>query len=171
MNTLKKKAFSTDDMMKVVDGNTNVMAYPKLRHYNNIDEVLGKHGACIVLYETKKNYGHWCLIFKLSPTTIEFFDPYCYSVDEQLKFIPKNFRKENNEKFPHLSYLLYNSPYKLTYNHHRFQKLAKDVNTCGRWCSIRLVLRNLPLKKFIKLFEGTDEFNSDTLVTVLTGFI
>lgn len=161
----KKIALSNFDVLKLVNGKANLLLYNQLHQYNNIDDVLGHNTACFILYESKKNFGHWCCLFKLDDNTLEFFDPYGYFVDDELDFIPENFRKISNQDYPHLSYLLYKSPYSLSYNEFNFQKLAKNVNTCGRWCSLRLILRNYSLKEFQKKFH---KINGDELVTLLT---
>jgi hypothetical protein len=161
----KEKALSNREVLNLVNNKANLLLYKDLHNFNNIDEVLGPHQACFLLYESKKNFGHWCCVFKIDNNTIEFFDPYGYFVDDELDFIPENFRKISNQDYPHLSYLLYKSPYMLSYNEHNFQELAKGVNTCGRWCALRMILRNYTLEEFQKIFN---KINGDELVTLLT---
>lgn len=168
---LENKSLSNIELLDMIDGKANLLTYPELSKKRSIDQVLGKYGACIILYETKKDYGHWCCVFKLNNSTLEFFDPYGKKVDEQLKWIDNNFRKYNNEWYPHLSALLLKSKYKLTYNNHKFQKFARDVNTCGRWVGLRLKFRHLSLNEFKKLFLKKREENADFYATLLTELI
>ncbi len=171
MNALIKKSinksFSARDILDMVDHKANLITYPQLLKYETIDEAMGKYGALVLLYETREYYGHWCTIFKLNKNTLEFFDPYGIIIDDELKFINKKFRQESNQDFPYLTKLLYNSKYKITYNHHQFQKYGHNINTCGRWVSLRLIFRKLSLKQFIKLFD-LKGINNDWLVTALT---
>jgi len=46
-------------------------------------------------------------------------------------------------------------PYNILYNATRYQKLKDGINTCGRWCIIRLMMHHIgyslaDFKKFIK---------------------
>lgn len=170
INKLKDKSLSGDDLINLVDGKANILTYPELSQYKNIDQCLKPHNALIILVETKKNYGHWVCLLK-NGKTLEYFDPYGLKVDDALKFIPAHFRMENNEKFPHLSYLLLNSKYELVYNHYKLQKFMKDVNTCGRHVAMRIILRNVPIDEYIALLTKTKHYNPDFFVTALTLFI
>lgn len=149
-------SLSNGDINKLLDGKCNIMSYDQLSKYDNIDSAMGKYGALILLYQTKQNYGHWCCVFKRNNNTIEFFDPYGLFPDDELEFVPKNMRKVLNEDYPHLTWLLYNSGYKkIDYNSKQLQKFKGDVNTCGRHCAVRIMLRNLPIDEYIK-FLGKD---------------
>ncbi len=170
-NIIKKainKSFSSKDVLDLVDNKANLLTYPELLDYDSIDEAMGKHGALILLYETREHYGHWCAIFKLNDKTLEFFDPYGIIIDDELNYISKEFRKASNQDYPYLTELLLKSKYKITYNHHQFQAYNTNINTCGRWVGLRLIFRNLPLNKFIKLFSKNKRFSNDWLVTALT---
>ena len=98
---------------------------------------------------------------------VEFFDPYGKFIDDQLEYIPVNFRKISNQDYPHLTALLYNSKYNLSYNQYPFQKLKDNIKTCGRWTALRIMFRDMPLDDFAKLFNNSD---SDNLATLLTLF-
>ncbi len=168
---LKKESFSGNDILTACDGKTKIITYPELYDYRNIDDVLYPHDCCVLLYETKKSYGHWtCLIKHDMDNTIEFFDSYGFFIDEQLEFIPEEFRKKNNEVFPILSKMLVDSDYKIIYNPIRVQKYKDDVSSCGRHVAFRLILKHLSLKSYIKLITS-DNMDTDSLVTYLTAFI
>lgn len=165
------KSLSSEEMLKLCEGKTNIVTYPQIINYKNINELLGKHKACIILYMTKENYGHWTCIFKLNKNTIEFFDPYSLIMDDEFKFIKKDFRNRSNQDLPYLTKLLYKSKYKITYNHHKFQRYSKMISTCGRWCCMRIILRDLTLKEFSKLFLGNKHYDPDFIVTFLTLYV
>lgn len=168
----RKIPLSNTDIINLVDGDTNLIKYGQLSEVDNIDQILSPHGACVILYETSPNVGHWVCVFKKNKNNIEFFDPYAYMFDEeQLKFNKnKAFKKESNQDFPHLTYLLYNSPYKIHYNEFPLQKKRSDTSTCGRFVAMRLMLRHIPLKKFKKIMNSTD-LTPDDFVTLLTSVL
>lgn len=174
IDQLREKALSNFEIMDALKNKVNMVTYDELVNYDNIDQVLGKYGVCVLLIETKNNSGHWVCIYKTltdnkkKEPMISFFDSYALPVDDQLHYVSTEFREDNNMMYPYLSYLLYNSPYPIEYNHHQFQELSPKINTCGRWVIMRLLLRDLPLKKFHKLFKSSKKINSDDLVTILT---
>lgn len=167
-------ALSDSDVLKLVDGKANIILYPDLHKYNTIDDILYPYGACILLFEAKPKYGHWCCIFKVNNKLIEFFNPYGGYPDDSLKFIPMRFRKISNQYFPHLSWLMINSPYELSYNEFKFQEYGINIKTCGRWCAFRLLCRNLNLYDFtnlIKYLKNKLKISGDKVVTLLTSNI
>ena|ERR1700761_6813437 len=172
----KNAALSDKDVLKLVDGKANIILYPELHKYKYVDQILEPYGACFLLYEAKPRYGHWCCLLKTHDNIgpiIEFFDPYGSSgsmdhpgyPDSQMSYIPENFRKISNQDIPHLSYLLLKSPYRLSYNQYPFQKFGKNIKSCGRWCALRIIFRNLTLDQFKELFLNNQ---SDDLATFLT---
>lgn len=153
MSSLVNSALSSK---KIVDflktqgyENPKIFIYHQLANYDDIDKVLGENGMCILLYETKKNFGHWVCLFKRN-NEIEHFDSYGIFPDYELKLVDENMRDILGQRYPHLSYLLEKSPYKLHYNHHVLQKRG---STCGRWCLARILNRNLNENQFAKLFS------------------
>ncbi len=164
-------ALSNFDIMKLLDNRVNIVLYPELHKYRNLDEVLGPYQACILLFEAEPRYGHWVCIFKLNESTIEFFNPYGGYPDDSLLHINKGFRKKSNQERPILSQLLLNSPYVLTYNEFRFQSQQADVKTCGRHCVVRLWKRDLSLYQYVDFLNGLRQVydtNYDGVVTILT---
>lgn len=164
-------ALSNRDILKLLKGKANIVIYPNLHYYKNIDEVLGKYGACILLFEARKDYGHWCCIFKINNNTLEFFNPYGGYPDDSLKHIPLHFRIKSNQYVPYLSILMLKSSYELTYNEFTFQKKGYDIKTCGRHCVSRLLLRNLSIYQYHDLLNNlSKKFNIDydTIVTLLS---
>lgn len=165
---LENISLSNQEMIKLVNGKANLIQYPQLKNATSIDDILYPYGACIILYLTRKNYGHWTCIFKVNNDTIEHFDPYGLYIDDELNFnMDPYFRKISNEDKPHLSYLLYNSPYKLSFNQYQFQKRLKEVATCGRHVAMRLILRHLSLDDYKNLISNT-EYSPDEVVTIIT---
>lgn len=167
-------ALSDKQVLKLIDNKANLILYTDLHKYNNIDQILNPYGACIVLFEAKPRYGHWCCIFKVNDNLLEFFNPYGGYPDDSLEYIPLDFRLNTNQYYPYLSILMYNSKYELSYNEYKFQKHGTDIKTCGRWCAIRLIFRKFTLDEFyylIKYLKDLLNIKSDELVTLLTMYI
>lgn len=161
---------SDHELLQLVDGRANLVLYSDIKKYKTIDELLGPHKAAIILYVFQKKpftYGHWVLIMKRGKE-LEFFDSYGSEIDSPLDEVPTNLKKQTNQDFPYLTKLIVESPYRIQYNEHQFQKRNPNIRTCGRYVALRLLLRDLSLKKFEKLFKGN---NSDQLVTVLTEWV
>jgi len=167
---LAKKSLSDSNIMTLIKGKARIISYPNLTKFNNLDDLMGKYNAVVILYETKKKFGHWTLLFKLNHDTVEFFDSYSMLPDDELKFIPHNFRMSNNELLPHLTYLLYSSGYQVEYNDYPLQNKKQGVNTCGRHVATRLLHRNLNIDEYVKMIERTG-MDTDDFVTLFTNNI
>lgn len=162
---------SKKDILRILKGRTKVIVYPELHNYNNIEELLNPYGTCIILYLTKKNYGHWtCLIDH--DDRIEFYDPYKdYTPDSELKEINYNFREESNQVRPYLAELLCNSDKEIEYNNYKFQELKDNIKTCGRHCISRILFKNFKLDEYYEILKQLcNEYNltCDQLVTYIT---
>jgi len=161
---------SSEDIKRHLGQDVKVIAYPELSKYSDIRKVLGKRGKAVVLYETKHNYGHWVGLHKSPKGGIEVFDSYGFVPDDELKYIDTNFRKINNEMKPHLSHLLYASGLPVEYNNYKFQKMAKDVNTCGRHVVLRLQNGHMNIDQYYKALKGIQKktgVSPDELVSYL----
>lgn len=168
IDKLKEKAFSSSEILQIIDGKANLLTYSELEKYKTLDDALGKYGALVLLYQTKsKNYGHWVAVFKVNKNTVEFFDSYGIFPDDEIDFVPKNFRRVNYKKFRHLDQLLLDSHYKIIYNEYKLQSDELGTNTCGRWVAVRLLMRKVSQQKFAKFFLRFED--PDWLITYLTS--
>jgi len=164
---LQNISLSNDDILKKLDGKVNIIDYSQLKYVHDIDEILYPYDACVILYLTRKNYGHWTCIFKRG-NLIEHFDSYGLMPDAELDWkMDPYFRKKSNQDYPHLSCLLIDSKYDLSFNEHQFQKKLKDINTCGRHVIVRLWCRDMPLEDYKKMFDSFT-LDPDSVVTILT---
>lgn len=160
---------SDQEVLKLIDGRANLVLYGDISDYDTIDELLYPYDACIILYVFQNKpsiFGHWVLIHKRGKE-LEYFDSYGKFIDYPLKEVPDKLKKLTNQNYAHLSKLLINSPYRIQYNDYKFQDSDPNIKTCGRYVALRLLLKELSLKKFEKLFRE----NSDDVVTLLTSWI
>lgn len=170
IQNLERISLSNFDVMNLVNNEANLVLYPDIKNYKNIDSLLGKYQACIILYLTKENYGHWCCIFKQTPHIIQFFDSYGEMVDSALDYnMDPYFKKHGGMDLPLLTRLLLDAydKYEIRFNNFKFQEDKKDVNTCGRFCVVRLWLRNLNEYEFRNFMYSTP-YSPDELVSLLT---
>jgi len=155
---------SDTDINLVLQPPTHVFIYPDLEMMSSIDEAFDSEGRCIMLYPvTSETNGHWvCMIQR--PNEIEFFDPYGKAPDTELEWMGSALRRDLNIEKPVLTRLFKESGYKITYNTHKFQHNASDINTCGRHCIVRLMFKNLTLDEYVKMVKDSglpaDEFVS-----------
>lgn len=164
-------ALTDKAIFDILNGKFQLVLYPQLIYYASIDEVLGPHGACVLLFEAKENYGHWCCLWKLNKNTVSFFNSYGGYPDDSLKYIPEHFAKISNQDVPYLSILLNKSPYKLTYNEYDYQKHSPKIRTCGRHVCVRLICRKMTddeYHDYIMYFTKKYNIDPDEMVTLLT---
>lgn len=173
----QSKPFSDQDIKTLCENKVKIVLYSKLKKYSDIDKILDPHDCCIILYETKHNYGHWCALLRQKINEklfIEHFDSYGMKPDAELAYVPNYYKKELGEDTPRLTYLLakatQNKYHGVIYNEYPLQKVKNDISTCGRWCGLRIVLKDLTLEEFINLFKK-QKFDPDWYVTALTSFV
>ena len=164
INRAESISLSDSDIMKICDNKVNIHLYEDLAKFQTIDEALGPHTSMIILYQSKKLDGHWISVFKVDNNTLETFDSYGFKLDSQLPFFEYNLR----QGVPHLTHLIQNSNYKLITNDIDFQTIRKDSNTCGRYASLRVKMRETPLKEFQALLLNNKDNNPDFYVSSLT---
>lgn len=158
------KALSAYDIYFLNNKKCNLFLYEELKDIKNIDTIFtsksGKNVPCILLYPISKNMGHWVSLIR-DKNVIEFFDPYGMGMDDQLMFCDHDipFYLSNLTK----NYFVYHNDYK-------FQKLDKNISTCGRWVILRCFLWynfKIKLEDMIKLFSNVK--NKDEIVTYITS--
>ena len=159
---------SSDDVMNITDNKYKFILYHDLEKYNNIDEVLGVNKGVIILFQNENhNSGHWCSMW-LDGDTLYFWDSYGLQMDEELKYTEYTRRVHNCVPVPHLTHLVNQSNYKVISNTYRYQKWKRDTNTCGRFCALRLRMRDTTEEEFKKLLTKNKYYDADFWVTVLT---
>lgn len=168
---LKKNPFSGSDILEATDNKTTIVRYRDICRYRTIEELLNPFGCIVILYETQEKYGHWVCVILHQNGVLEFFDPYGKSIDDQLKYIDKDFAKQTNQDYPFLGRLMLNSPYNLVQNKVKLQKFEKNNSSCGRHNAFRIAMRNLSLKEYQNLMKKEKGLDSDDKVTYLTGFV
>jgi len=165
------KSLSFDDLHRMLgkdDRTTRIINYDDLKNINDISELFnGNVKAIIILLQIESRnaprVGHWIALLDkpgVSATdvgTIEHFDPYGFSVDKETAIT-------HEEKW--LSTLLVKSPKRLIESRRRFQRLREGVNTCGRWCVVRIKQFDMTTREFGN-FIDTIHYEPDVAVTLM----
>jgi len=156
------------DILRITDYKTKILLYSDLETIDNIDEILEPYNCCVILYQLEINIGHWICLIKQNNNEIEFFDPYGLQIDTELKYSDFNLRRHQGQIVPHLTALLDKSNYHIKSNKVQLQEFKEHINTCGRYVSMRIRFRTVPINKFIELFTKNKCYNSDFWVSAMT---
>jgi hypothetical protein len=170
-------AYSDKDIKRFLDDDVTILKYPELSNKQTLDDILGGKSCACILYMTKENFGHWTALIKNpggQDNTYEIFDSLGIAPDEELKFIDDSFRQDSNQTRQHLSHIVA-SDYKngrvpignVSFGKYKLQKSIKDINTCGRWCAVRCILKRFSTAEFPLLFID-QKLDPDEAVTWLT---
>lgn len=164
---LEKKALSFEDLIELLgkenSSHTRFMTYSQMLKFKTLSQIFKDgYDAAIILLEnhetrSKTAYGHFVLLLD-HDGSVEHFDSYGLSADEELSL----------EKEKRLSKFFNNEDRALVQNTFEFQSYGGHINTCGRWCVVRLLLKRLTLEQFIKFIKTFPHIPKDQLVTILT---
>jgi hypothetical protein len=126
---------NSDDLKKL---NIPYLRYASENFIENLFKHLNERGFCMILYEIEAHNGHWvCVLGKnKGHRNLEFFDSYGMKTDEELKHATYSNLMSHGVKLLHD--LFENTDSIIEYNGKRLQKMAKNVNTCGKWCILRI---------------------------------
>ena len=167
MNEEINKSLSGREVLNLLDHKCNLVQYSDLHKISTIDELLGQHKKCVLLYQTSHNYGHWCCVWQYNDT-IFFFDSYGSKPDTQLNFIPHDMKTELNSNHNYLIRLMYKSGKKVEFNQYQFQSREPDVAVCGRWCVNRLRFPEISIDDYHDIFKQSSKYiNNDELICYL----
>ena len=59
-------SLSGEDITRIFDGKIKILLFSDIRLYKNLDELLKPYDRVIILFERKKNVGHWTCLFRNS---------------------------------------------------------------------------------------------------------
>jgi len=156
---------SKTDIERIFNGKIKVLLYSDIKKYKSIDELLYPFNRVCILYYWKKYHGHWVCVFRNKNGNVEIFDSFGTWIDDTLKQINNDFRKNTNQDFKYLTYLLYKGGRHVEYND---EKLQDDrASTCGRWCVYRMLRNDLTIEHFCDLFKNIK--NKDKKIISLTN--
>jgi hypothetical protein len=163
----RKQDLSGDDIFKMIK--KNPVPYSQLNKYKSINQLLGKEGYVVILYEVSRSSGHWvCLVEQDGGKSLYFQDSYGYPPDAPITHGLVPYDKAN---FPlYLTQLIQNDPRPFDYNKKDFQSKNPNTGDCGRHASLKCLLKDIPNDKYRHLFFNNQNsyLSPDNLVVLLT---
>jgi hypothetical protein len=143
IDEIKRYALSNDDINAILEPDTKIFTYPQFADMESIDQAFDKLGRCIFLFLTiNDSTGHWLCMFLRDDGSIEYFDSYGEKPEAQRKWVSAEKLDELGEAEPYLFNLLKESNRKVYYNTYAYQTDRNDINSCGRWCVARLMMKD-----------------------------
>jgi hypothetical protein len=166
-------ALTMEEVMQICLGKTNMVKYSELPNCQSLfdDNVLGKYHCCILYWETSsRTMGHYTsLIYQSQSNILELYDSYGMNLSQLY-----DMANTSEELTNHVRYLdiLVNKAVSeqnvnFIYNNRRMQRRVDNINTCGRYASLRNRLMNLSLSQF-NAFLTHHEMTPDEMVSALT---
>lgn len=155
---------SGDEIFKLIG--KEVVLYSDLKNYKTIQQLLGKEGYVVILYQTSsRTQGHFVAITKNSAGKVRYCDSYAIKTpDAEVQYTPYDKKLP-----PYLTDLLKGVDYES--NSVDYQSTSPTVSTCGRYASLFCLFRNLSLNQIHELYKGNGSAylrNTDNLVVLLT---
>lgn len=160
-------SISSDQIYKWFKRKIRIIAYKDICKYDNIEDLIGKYNRVIILYEIRPSYGHWVCLYK-NEHTVYYFDSAGAKPEAYLKYTPPELAVYCKKYHTYLILLIYESSKNFEYNQYKLQSEEKGINTCGRWCTARLMNLNISVNDFHKIFISNKKYTPDELVTMLT---
>lgn len=169
--TLQRKiaySLSNYDILKLTNYETTIHEFPDLIHMDSLHELFGQSGAAVILIETATNRGHWICCLE-SNGTFEWFDSYGLRYGAEMKYVSEEFKEQSGEHKSVIDRLIKNSDYShIIYNGIQLQDFSKEDNSCGRFCAVRVNMRDMPLKEFQKYLTSQKGLTPTDVVVSLT---
>jgi len=91
---LKQYSLSNVQIEKIFNNQHRMLSYHELYQFDSLEHLLHmNNGSVIIMYHQTDHYGHYCCTNKLTEKNsfnkkemVEFFDPYGFFPDKQLKY-------------------------------------------------------------------------------------
>jgi hypothetical protein len=167
VNYFRKQDLTGEDIARLI-GKPPVR-YSNLGKYKNVDQLLGNEGYVVILYEVSANSGHFvCLVSQNNNTELYFQDSYGYRYDAP---ITRGLVPFDEKHYPlYLTRLIENDPRPCNYNKIDFQSKNNNTSDCGRWSSLKCLLKDISNDDFRHLFFNNQNsyLNPDNLCVLLT---
>ena len=158
----EKIALETDTLIDIAKPEkSHWVLYNKISSkYKSLREMIGKDDGVFILYTTP---GHYAVLFQnyYDKNTINYFGSYGFSPEKSIELT------KNNDTLLKYIHNFESNGGEVKVNTHRFQKMSKSAETCGRHVPIRLFFRALTNREYIH-FINSSKYNADFTVTLMT---
>lgn len=166
----------TDADIEKHTGLKEVIKYSDLKNYNSIEDLLPTDKSyVIILIEDRLNSGHWVAVMRYNKT-IEYFNSYGAKWDTDWKFINRMVRMilgENTNEMTRLMDKASADGWTTIWNKHRFQKLSSQIQTCGRWCVLRIEMMKMgyTLSEFYDFIKKREKESGEKTDFIVSKFV
>lgn len=163
LRNIESKNLSGEQLVRMTKGKARWMLYNDLRGLRRLESIFYKTDCVFILLQivgARNPVGHWIAMIK-HPDRIEHFDSYGLSVDEELAHTYED---------KYLSKLVQASKTNVVSSQRQLQAVRTHVNTCGRWCVFRCLMKELGVRdfySFVDLLHG----NPDMAAAMTTMFL
>ena len=152
--------FMTNHDLGAIIKNVRIVKFSDLDQFGSIYQLLPKKiDFVVILTETEDvNQGHWQLLLKRH-NTFEFFDSYGDEPKTIIEFVSKKMNQFlGNDYQKDMGHILKSirKQDQLTVNKFEFQSDIPNVNTCGRWVALRVMMflaHEMNNKQFVAWFK------------------
>jgi hypothetical protein len=184
---LKNKSFTYGDIVSISEvSNIHLVTAKDKQKIYFLIRLRPNERFCnfVIHYQTGRDpktgvyQGHWVgMVVDKVLKKITFFDSYGRFPDDSLNSIEENYRiytDQNQRDIGEFLVSMMDEGYRIFYNEHKFQELARGINTCGRWVAFFLNYMNMGYdgEKFIRyiklLSDSMNIKNKDSLIVALT---
>lgn len=154
----------------------DIIKYSDLRNYKTMGELLPTDKSFrIILIEDRFNSGHWVCVMKYGKT-IEYFNSYGAKWDTDWKFVNKMVRMilgENQNDMTRLMNQAEKDGWKCIWNKYRFQKLKNHIQTCGRWCVLRIEMMKMgyDLDEFARFIQKRKDETGEKSDFIVSSYV
>jgi hypothetical protein len=168
MNLIEKAEqtpLSIDEIKKMLGDDNNrckVILYNDLAKFETLDQLIPNYrDAAIILLEIEgpnaPKVGHWVALLN-HDSHFEHFDSYGLDPDEELGLTHEQ---------PYITKLIQNSKIRVESSQAKLQARREAMNTCGRWCVVRVRFPDLEKKEFVQFIREVHNV-PDVAATLLT---
>ena len=172
MDNLIKQVYVNDlnlqDVKLLTREKVPVILYDNLTINDDILNLLSKDGRALLLFPTGLGAdGHWIsILFNSNTRVLEHWDSYALTVIQEITY-SRNPKVEQNILGKLYQKAQQQHGITIVYNTYRMQKMANNVNTCGRHSCVRLRFHYLNMHQYAKLMLG-QTMSPDWIVSAIT---
>jgi len=131
---LEDTSLSTNDILKIMNNNVNIITYPDLKNYKDINDLFSGSPNVILYFEEDKKgqnvIGHWEALKKVG-NTIQFFDGYGIAPDYCRKWLSQNKLIDLKENSPELTRLIHKAIDEICEKNQGVAVVVKCSHTCA----------------------------------------
>lgn len=112
--------------------------------------------ACVYLFLTAQNYGHFCAVLRKG-NAVELFDSYGIKPEAEHNFVKIGLLEHLHERDDFILNLAKKNGWAVSYNHTQLQSWNPKVETCGRHCVSRVQKKDMEIDEYVQWLESVSK--------------